>query len=80
MESKTIMTVKPLLKIEPIHPKAFKAKHGLSVYQLHRLSSYPQETLKHWLADEKSDRYQRPKEYVLNHFGLLDLQIVSDRH
>lgn len=69
------MPVKQLPKVKPVHPKEFKSKHGFSVYELHRLSSYPEETLKHWLADEKSSRYQHPKEYVLNHFGLLDLQI-----
>jgi ubiquinone biosynthesis protein Coq4 len=69
------MTAKRLLQVQLIHPKVFKEKHKLSVYELHRLTNYPEETLKHWLASPESDRYQCPKSYVLNHFGLLDLQL-----
>ncbi|AUB43276.1 hypothetical protein COO91_09449 (plasmid) [Nostoc flagelliforme CCNUN1] len=45
--------------------------------EIHELSDYPPETLKHWLADEHSSRYQQPKESVLNHFGLLDLYLSA---
>ncbi|MBN4003220.1 hypothetical protein [Nostoc sp. LPT] len=71
------MSNKHLLKVKPIHPKEFKLKHGLSVSEIHELSDYPPETLKHWLADEYSSRYQQPKESVLNHFGLLDLYLSA---
>jgi hypothetical protein len=64
------MLNKHLLKVKPIHPKEFKLKHGLSVSEIHELSDYPPETLKHWLADEHSSRYQQPKESVLYQFNM----------
>ena len=61
----------PKLDIEPLHPRQFKEIHKLSVYQIHRLTKFPTETISHWLADPESARYHEPKEYVKHHFGLL---------
>ncbi|MBO3463683.1 hypothetical protein G7B40_040425 [Aetokthonos hydrillicola Thurmond2011] len=59
------------LEIEPLHPKKFRELHNCSVYQMHRLSGYPVDTLKNWLADATSTRCKAPKEYVLHHFGTI---------
>lgn len=67
------MPIKKILQVTPVHPRQFKDKHKLSVYNIHRLSGYSPETISHWLANKESTRYQEPKECVLNHFGSLDL-------
>jgi hypothetical protein len=59
------------LEIKPIHPKEFRKIHGCSIYRMHRISKYPVETLKNWLSDENSTRFEQPAPYVLNHFGLI---------
>ncbi|KYC42017.1 hypothetical protein WA1_18610 [Scytonema hofmannii PCC 7110] len=67
------------LDIEPIHPRQFKELHGLSLYQLHRLTQYPQETIRNWLADPESERYVEPKVYVKRYFGLLHQSLQANR-
>ena len=67
------------LEIEPIHPREFKELHKLSVYQLHRLTKYPEETLKHWLAAPDSARYHEPKDFVKTYFGLLNQALSVER-
>lgn len=59
------------LDIEPIHPKRFRELTGCSVYQMHRWSGYPVETLKNWLSSETSTRYEVAKNAVCYHFGTL---------
>lgn len=56
----------------PLHPKDFRAKHGLSRQQISIKSKVPPATLKNWLADSNSDIYREPSETVKLYFGLLD--------
>lgn len=63
--------------IKPMHPREFKIIHNASIYLMHRLSDYPEETITHWLADESSTRYRQPKQYVLNHFGAIHRLLSS---
>ena len=59
------------LKVVPVHPKEFRKLHGLSIYQMSRLSGYPVETIKRWVAEADSKRYVEPRDGVKNHFGVL---------
>ncbi|MBE9224061.1 hypothetical protein IQ264_01045 [Phormidium sp. LEGE 05292] len=54
---------------DPIHPKEFRRKYNFSVYQMHRLSGIPIETLKHYLADQDTRKYVEPKPNICLHFG-----------
>ncbi|WP_341532104.1 hypothetical protein WKK05_39750 (plasmid) [Nostoc sp. UHCC 0302] len=57
--------------IEPMHPREFKKIYDIPIYLMHKLTGYPEQTITHWLADESSSRYQKPKPAVLNHFGAI---------
>ena len=66
------------LDIEPVHPKDFRKLYGCTIYQMHRWSGYSINTLKNWLSDESSTRYEQPKKGVLYHFGTLH-QLISNK-
>lgn len=57
---------------EPMHPKDFRRKHGLSRYQVFLKTKIPLNTLKNWFADESSESYREPTEAAKLYFGLLD--------
>lgn len=60
------------MQFEPLHPKEFRSKHGLSVYQVHLVSKIPVETLKSWFSKPTSKRYHEPPNVAKLYFGLLD--------
>jgi hypothetical protein len=67
----------PLLEINSIHPKDFRYLNKLSLSEMHRLTGYPVETIKNWLAPEDSTKYSEPKEYVKRYLGLLHQALAS---
>lgn len=62
----------------PIHPKDFKNKWKMSVYQMARESGYSVETISHWIASETSARKSNPSQGVCHHFGEIDKRLEKE--
>ncbi|MFB2920709.1 hypothetical protein [Aerosakkonema funiforme] len=64
---------------DPIHPREFKQKHGMSLEELHEISQIPIDTLSHYLAKPTSARYVEPKLHICQHFGEIDYRISPQK-
>lgn len=53
-----------------MHPRDFVKKHGR---QIAIANGYPEDTLSRFTSRETSARYTKPREAVMNHFGLLSM-------
>lgn len=59
-------------QFNPLHPKKYREKYGLTRQQVSLKSKISPNTLKNWLADTNSGIYREPPETVKLYFGLLD--------
>ncbi|MCL1474702.1 hypothetical protein [Argonema antarcticum] len=64
---------------DPIHPREFKQKHGMSLEELHEISQIPIDTLSYYLAKPTSARYVEPKPHICQHFGEIDERIFRQK-
>ncbi|WP_374795754.1 hypothetical protein [Aerosakkonema funiforme] len=64
----------------PIHPREFKQKHGMSLEELHEISQIPIDTLSHYLAKPTSARYVEPKLHICQHFCEIDYRISPQKN
>lgn len=50
-------------------PKEFKAKYQLTVKEIADLLELSEDTLSHWLASERANRYSKPSDFICQCFG-----------